>query len=623
LSYAITYHRLGNKEDRFKSDVDALRKIAQENIAKRDDCARAMIFNGLIDEGLETRKTKNLNNTFGLLTERHQYEAAFDAIKMGNTAESRKNWFNEVLDGLEKKRLSLTLEFTLAVEAAGYLNTLGLVEESNRYLDLLAEVAAKEESKKKSMLSFLVDHELRLELEDRAWEHLELALSPNNYEFPLLVLFNNDQELSKYWWWVLDQESDDLPARLKTIQRLLAEDGPDPLSDQRFEELHQLAIKYNKGSPDNETSIERFNFLAETFERSGRYAQALKYFLQFSPPSQQNSMLAIADLYRKNGQPQKAIEWYQKVRQKYPHRHIAQFMEGTLLKEIGETKRGEAMLTLTAMNPLANSTRFTLAYELEDREFEDDALRQFSVFNRVQPLTLYYSFHTRSSKSIANAELRSAFVSVNSYTSQLRIGNFLRDIAPLDAALAWNRALLMYMRAGTSLRIATDYWSLPNLIAYAHADGYFREGKYEQGLRSIAFSNRLRPGSSQLAEDFVPLLEKAGLQADADRVFQSVKEAHLKTLEKFPNSALHLNNLAWFSARCGRDYSESLALSQKAVNLQPNNVNYIDTLGEIHFRLGNREQAIDLARLCIKKDPGKKHYHEQLARFTKEDSIEE
>ena len=72
------------------------------------------------------------------------------------------------------------------------------------------------------------------------------------------------------------------------------------------------------------------------------------------------------------------------------------------------------------------------------------------------------------------------------------------------------------------------------------------------------------------------------------------------------------------SARCGRRLKEALKYSQKAVELEPGNAGYIDTLGEVFFRLGQREKAIEYAKKCLEVSPDNEHFQKQLKRFQEE-----
>jgi tetratricopeptide (TPR) repeat protein len=71
------------------------------------------------------------------------------------------------------------------------------------------------------------------------------------------------------------------------------------------------------------------------------------------------------------------------------------------------------------------------------------------------------------------------------------------------------------------------------------------------------------------------------------------------------------------AARLGRKLDEALAHAQRATALAPDKAAYLDTLAEVHFRRGEPQKAVELARRCIELEPEREFYREQLERFEK------
>jgi tetratricopeptide (TPR) repeat protein len=72
-----------------------------------------------------------------------------------------------------------------------------------------------------------------------------------------------------------------------------------------------------------------------------------------------------------------------------------------------------------------------------------------------------------------------------------------------------------------------------------------------------------------------------------------------------------MNNLAWLYLEEGRA-KEALPISQMAVQLSPDNANYLDTLAEIYFRSRNITEAITLMEKAAKIDA---RYSKKLEQF--------
>jgi tetratricopeptide (TPR) repeat protein len=82
----------------------------------------------------------------------------------------------------------------------------------------------------------------------------------------------------------------------------------------------------------------------------------------------------------------------------------------------------------------------------------------------------------------------------------------------------------------------------------------------------------------------------ADLYTDADR-----PDAALKTLEdaakKFPAEADVLNYLGYMLADRGQRLEESVKLITRALEIDPDNPSYLDSLGWAHFKRGDLAQA--------------------------------
>src|SRR5262249_55726053 len=73
-------------------------------------------------------------------------------------------------------------------------------------------------------------------------------------------------------------------------------------------------------------------------------------------------------------------------------------------------------------------------------------------------------------------------------------------------------------------------------------------------------------------------------------------DAYKKAIAIDPQSAAAHNALAWLLATCSearfRDLSQAVALAKKAVELEPNNARYANTLGVAHYRTRDWKAAI-------------------------------
>lgn len=98
------------------------------------------------------------------------------------------------------------------------------------------------------------------------------------------------------------------------------------------------------------------------------------------------------------------------------------------------------------------------------------------------------------------------------------------------------------------------------------------------------------------------------------RLYADPLEKHLKL---FPDDTLVGNNVAWLYANLDYRLERAKQLSTRVTEILVDDHMYLDTLGEVEFRLGNRSRAIEIARQCQQLAPREAHYHRQLRRYLK------
>lgn len=109
--------------------------------------------------------------------------------------------------------------------------------------------------------------------------------------------------------------------------------------------------------------------------------------------------------------------------------------------------------------------------------------------------------------------------------------------------------------------------------------------------------------------------EKAGRKdlaaVERDRVGQALDRA----LERPDNDASTLNGLAWVCATNGVHLEEALTAAERAVKLEPKSAEILDTLAEVHYRMGRKEEAIEVETRALALSPNDEYLKGQLARF--------
>ena len=78
-----------------------------------------------------------------------------------------------------------------------------------------------------------------------------------------------------------------------------------------------------------------------------------------------------------------------------------------------------------------------------------------------------------------------------------------------------------------------------------------------------------------------------------------------------------LNGLAWACATHDIHLEDALRAADRAASLEPRNVDILDTLAEVHFRLGHAAKAVEVESRAIQIDPKSQMLKDQVERFKK------
>ena len=88
-----------------------------------------------------------------------------------------------------------------------------------------------------------------------------------------------------------------------------------------------------------------------------------------------------------------------------------------------------------------------------------------------------------------------------------------------------------------------------------------------------------------------------------------------QSIENDPDLDTAYNDLAWLYAQEGTHLTEALELIDKALSYDPESAAYLDTKGEVLYRLGRFEEAIAIAEELVERDPEKDYFRQQLQKF--------
>lgn len=188
-----------------------------------------------------------------------------------------------------------------------------------------------------------------------------------------------------------------------------------------------------------------------------------------------------------------------------------------------------------------------------------------------------------------------------------------------DFALAetcGTRSLLVVMRnQGVYFVDTASYLTVPHDLLAFHARAALSAGKLDEAITTAREVLAVTPGHIDLVTGMVPELDRLGHKKEADELFKLAWTAYQKMLTDYPDSPAARLALAQLSAHCRRNLDDGLKYAKAAVASNPGSPAYREALAEVHFRRGDRDDAVKLMQKLSDEQPRNALYKRQLARY--------
>ncbi len=187
----------------------------------------------------------------------------------------------------------------------------------------------------------------------------------------------------------------------------------------------------------------------------------------------------------------------------------------------------------------------------------------------------------------------------------------IREQLAISAAMSgkFDLAVVQFQKV-----IASDPKTVANYVRLGAI--FDMKGDAPQAIQMFQQAHDLAPNDLGPALTLAQALAKAGRRADANTVFQNILRVH-------PNDPTALNNTAYFLCDNGGNLDEALRLAQSAVQKQPDDPAFADTLGYVYLKKGMRNSAIQTFSSLVRKYPtySTYHYHLGMALYETGDKI--
>ncbi len=123
---------------------------------------------------------------------------------------------------------------------------------------------------------------------------------------------------------------------------------------------------------------------------------------------------------------------------------------------------------------------------------------------------------------------------------------------------------------------------------------------------------RVLERARQINPKEVDAIAQLALVYDGIKRFDESDSLYEEALRLDPANALVLNNFAYSLAERGLQLDRALTMARKAVDADPGNASYLDTIGWVYFQLGSFKEAEHFVKEAISKGEGNAVVYEHL-----------
>ena len=357
------------------------------------------------------------------------------------------------------------------------------------------------------------------------------------------------------------------------------------------------------------TNIEVKRAYAQNLMMADRPNEALKVYSEITAEDKKDwqSWLRVAQIYRAQKQFAKAREAADQAKAVDPNNLEVRYNEVNLLEAEGKSDEAIAvlneLLTSTARknystgergNRLLLLERLGLMYRGADQN--DKAIETFRQIAELDP----------SAGGRASAQIIDTLRSARQYPKALAESDAAIKKYPEDRVVRGVRASLLAEMGKTDEAVAETKKLLDGKndreTYMTLAQIYEKAKRYDDMQKAIDEAERL--STDQEDKDAVSFMRGAMYEKRKD--FDGAEREFRKVLQANPKNASALNYLGYMLADRNIRLNEALEMIRQAVDLDPNNGAYLDSLGWVYYRLGDYEKAEQYLRSAIErysKDP--------------------
>lgn len=338
------------------------------------------------------------------------------------------------------------------------------------------------------------------------------------------------------------------------------------------------------------------------YQKMNVKAEAKLKELMNKNPNEIRYISMLAGFYDNQGETQKSIDVYEKLKTDYPNDPYVKLALYEYYDALGKTTLAFENLQEAFKSSQVNiDAKVAILVRLMERT-EQDASVKAEVFKLLDIMTLthpddpktwaLYGDYLNNDKKLEPARkmfLKSIDIDPSKYpvwSQVLFIDSDLNDIP----------AILEHTKACIEL--------FPNQVLPYYFNGVanLQKEDFQKAIDMLALSRDLAYGMPELEVQILANLGDAYYQI---RNFQKAWISYDQSLRLKPSNDYVLNNYAYFLSVENEDLEKALSMSKQTVDRNPKSATYLDTYGWILYKMKRYDEAVEYLKNAAKYDDSK------------------
>jgi tetratricopeptide (TPR) repeat protein len=421
-------------------------------------------------------------------------------------------------------------------------------------------------------------------------------------------------------------ESGDIAHAVKVVEAVPVGDRSSKMEfalGAAYEQLKQpkeAIAAYRRAAEMDPEDARTLDALGQALLKDDQLDEALKQFteLEKADPENAEALVRISEIQRRQGKYEDALATIRKARKQDPTSLEAGYHEGLLLDVLGRyDEAGQVYEKMLEQPPLSRANGAYTAEEKNNRSIFLERLG--AVYQEESKTDQAIGIYQKMIEIGGDAAQRGYQGEVDAYRDAKEFDKAIDVSRKAVDANPKSRELKLMLAAeladqgkadeGMSLaRGLLDNSENDRAVWLALSQMDIRLRRWKDAEEALNKAGAL----TTKKEDRTYLLFLRGEWAERQKHYEAAEQFFNGALELDPASAMTLNYLGYMLADKGSRLPEALKLIRKAVELEPMNGAYLDSLGWCYFKMQQYELAEENLRQAVERDRTDPTVHDHL-----------